>query len=71
MSTWRESFTFYGLLARLRTLKVEPLAGKVLNREGIFDIQVINILCQTLIVEFKYLILNPNFFENRTFVRNA
>jgi hypothetical protein len=40
-----KSFTFYGFLARLRTVKVEPLAPEVVNEEGIFDIQVINVSC--------------------------
>jgi len=38
-----ESFTFHAFLAELRTLKVEPIAGEVIDGEGIFDIHVINV----------------------------
>ena len=38
-----ESFTFHEFLAKLRTLKVDPIAGEVIDGEGIFDIQVINV----------------------------
>ena len=35
--------TFHEFLAKLRTLKVDPIAGEVIDEEGIFDIQVINV----------------------------
>ena len=38
-----ESFTFHEFLAELRTLKVEPIAGEVIEGAGIFDIRVINV----------------------------
>ena len=38
-----ESFTFHAFLAKLRTLKVEPIAGEVIDEEGIYDIRVINV----------------------------
>jgi hypothetical protein len=38
-----ESFSFHGFLTQLRTVKVEPLAGEVINDAGICDIQVINV----------------------------
>ena len=38
-----ESFTFHEFMARLRTVNVDPIAGEVLDGEGIFDIQVINV----------------------------
>ena len=38
-----ESFTFHEFLARLRTVKVDPVAVEVIDGEGIFDIQVINV----------------------------
>ena len=38
-----ESFTFHEFLARLRTVKVKPIEGEVVDGEGIFDIQVINV----------------------------
>ena len=39
----RDSITFHELLAELSTLKVEPIAGEVVDVEGIFYIHVINI----------------------------
>jgi hypothetical protein len=33
-----ESFTFHDLMARVRTLKVEPVQGKIIDLVGIFDI---------------------------------
>ena len=38
-----ESFTFHEFLTRLRTVKVDPVAVEVIDGEGIFDIQVINV----------------------------
>ena len=38
-----ESFTFHEFLAELRTLRVEPIAGEVIDGAGIFDIRVINV----------------------------
>jgi hypothetical protein len=38
-----ESFSFHGFLTQLRIMKVEPLAGEVINDAGICDIQVINV----------------------------
>ena len=38
-----ELFTFHEFLARLRTMKVDPVAVEVIDGEGIFDIQVINV----------------------------
>jgi hypothetical protein len=40
-------FTFHGILAELRTLKVEPIAREVIDGEGIFDIRTINIFFLT------------------------
>jgi len=40
---WGESFTFHEFLAALRTEKVEPIAGEVINDEGIYDIRVIDV----------------------------
>ena len=39
-----ESFTFHELLAVLWTEKMEPIAGKVIDDEGIYDIHVIDVL---------------------------
>lgn len=41
-----ESFTFHAFLAELRTLKVEPIAGEVIDGEGVYDIHVINVFPQ-------------------------
>ena len=38
-----ESFPFHEFLTGLRTLKVEPIAGEVINGAGIFEICVINV----------------------------
>jgi hypothetical protein len=34
-----ESITFHGLVARVRTLKVEPIEGEIVDPSGRFDIQ--------------------------------
>ena len=36
---WRESFTFHEILAVLRTKKVEPFAGEVIDDKSIYDIR--------------------------------
>ena len=41
----RDSITFCEFVSRLRHVKVEPIAGEVVNAEGISDIQVVNVLC--------------------------
>ena len=38
-----ESFTFHEFLTELRTLKVEPIAGEVIDGAGISDIRIINV----------------------------
>ena len=38
-----ESFTFHEFLAPLRTEKVEPIAGEVINDKSIYDICVIDV----------------------------
>jgi hypothetical protein len=38
-----ESFTFHGFLTRLRTVKVEPIVGEVIDSASIYDIQVRNV----------------------------
>ena len=43
---------------KLRTLKVEPIAGEVIDGEGIFDIHVINVFPTKHLLRFtKYLML--------------
>ena len=55
-----ESFTFHEFLARLRTVKVKPIEGEVIDGEGIFDIQVINVFMLNTYSSFhEYLILIP------------
>jgi hypothetical protein len=55
-----EVVTFDQLLARVRTLKVEPIDGEIVDPTGIFDIQCykhfINTYCS-----FAYMILIPFF----------
>jgi hypothetical protein len=39
-----KSFTLHGFLSRLRTMKVDPIAGEMFKPgKSIFDIQVINV----------------------------
>ena len=38
-----EEFTFFAFLNRLRTAKVEPVEAEIIDPEGIYDIQIINI----------------------------
>ena len=38
-----DAITFRELLAELRTQKVEPIAGEIIDGAGIFDIHVINV----------------------------
>ena len=51
-----ESLTFAEFISQLRTVQVQPIAGEIIDGEGIFDIHVINVF-QTLIAVFGYLIL--------------
>ena len=46
-----ESLTFVEFMSQIRTVQVEPIAGEIIDGEGIFDIQVINVF-QTLIAVF-------------------
>ena len=39
-----ESFTFHEFLTKLRTLKVDPMAGEDVDGVGMFDIRIINVL---------------------------
>ena len=39
----RESFTFHEILAALKTEKVEPIAGEVVDDKCIYDICVIDV----------------------------
>jgi hypothetical protein len=58
-------FTFHGILAELRTLKVEPKAGEVINGEGIYLIYMsINVVAYQHLLQFtKYLILILFYFK--------
>ena len=38
-----EQFPFFTFLERLRTAKVEPVEAEIIDPEGIYDIQIINI----------------------------
>ena len=59
-----ESLTFIEFMNQIRNVRVEPIAGEIIDGEGIFDIHVINVF-QTLIVVLKYLIVIL-FCQNRT-----
>ena len=39
----RDSITFCEFISRFRTVKAEPIVGKVIDAKGIFDIRVINV----------------------------
>jgi hypothetical protein len=58
-------FTFHVFLAELRTLKVEPIAGEVIDRECIYDTCYKCFSVQTLIAVTMYLIL-VMLYENKT-----
>jgi hypothetical protein len=47
---WEESFTFHAFLDELRNLKVEPIAGEVIDGEGIYDIRVINVFSSPTLI---------------------
>ena len=62
-----ESLTFHEFLARLRTVKVDPVAVEVIDGEGIFDIQVINVFMTNTygsLLSISYLF---RFYENMTY----
>ena len=44
-----ESFTFAEFMSQIRTIQVQPIAGEIIDGEGIFDIHVTKVF-QTLIV---------------------
>jgi hypothetical protein len=48
-----ESFTFYEFMDELRTLKVAPIVGEVIDREGVYDIHAINVFLKTLVAVYK------------------
>jgi hypothetical protein len=50
-------------MAELRTLKVEPIAGEVINAEGIFDINVCSF--SNTYCSFKEYLILVLFYENR------
>ena len=54
-------------MMQFRHLKVEPIAGEVIDGAGICDIQVINVFMLNTYSRFEYLILIPVLLENRTF----
>ena len=61
-----ESFTFHEFVAKLRSVKVEPIAGEIIDGEGIYDIPVVNVYSLIQHLQFdKYLIL-VLFYENMT-----
>ena len=37
-----ESSTFHEFMVKLRSVKVEPIAGEIIDGEGIYDIHVVN-----------------------------
>ena len=62
-----KSFTFHEFLVVLWKAKIELIAEKVINDEGIYDIHVIDVLPYKHLLQFaKYLIL-VRFYENRTY----
>ena len=38
-----ESFTFREFISQIRTVQVQPIAGEIVDGEGIYDIHVINV----------------------------
>jgi hypothetical protein len=48
-----ESFTFYEFMDELRTLKVAPIVGEVIDGEGVYDIHAINVFLKTLVAVYK------------------
>jgi hypothetical protein len=58
--------TFYGLWTHLRTVKVDPIAQKIVKfGKGIFDIQVINVSCYTY-SRFYVFDTGSRLFKNKT-----
>jgi hypothetical protein len=55
-----ESDTFHELVARVSTLKVEPVEGEIVDPSGIFDIQCYKCFINTY-CSFEYMILIPEF----------
>jgi len=62
-----DQITFHQFMMQMRRLRVEPIAGEVIDGAGICDIQVINVFMLNTYSSFWYLILIPVLFENRTF----
>ena len=60
-----ETSHFHEFMVKLRFVKVEPVAGEIIDREGIYDILVVNVYSLIQHLQFdKYLILIL-FYENR------
>jgi len=60
-----ETSHFHVFMVKLRSVKVEPVAGEIIDGEGIYDIPVVNVYSLIQHLQFdKYLIL-VLFYENR------
>jgi hypothetical protein len=57
-----DDITFHQWIMKLRHLKVEPIAGKVIDPTSIFDIQCYKCFINTY-CSFEYMILIPIFWK--------
>jgi hypothetical protein len=60
--TGYDDITFYQCIVQLKHLKVDPIAGEVIDLAGIFDIQCYKYFINTY-CSFKYMIIVPVFWK--------
>ena len=61
-----EEFTIFGFLEELRTAKVEPIEAEIIDPEGIYDIQFMNVFHSRLLQYCEVFDTYLLFYENRT-----